>query len=115
VAKFSVLKLRRTPPAPMRATTRHDTVPERVGPDNAGRAFLPRRLGGHPKRIDVVFALEVGNRDVHILGRRPIGRRHQLSILLKHSPPLRAAVNWAGVVVARAAPRAATARAELSL
>jgi hypothetical protein len=62
-------------------------VPARAGPDHAGRAFLPRRLGGHPTRIDVVFALEVGNRDVHILGRRRIGRRHQPRILLRHSPP----------------------------
>jgi hypothetical protein len=54
-----------------------------------------------PKRLDVVFALEVGNREVHILGRRQIGRRYQLSIPLRHSPPLRAAVSWAGVVVAR--------------
>jgi hypothetical protein len=33
-------------------------VPARAGPDHAGRAFLPRRLGGHPKRIDVVFSLK---------------------------------------------------------
>jgi hypothetical protein len=44
------------------------TVPARAGLDPAGRGLLPRRLRAHPKRIYVFFALEVGDRFVHILG-----------------------------------------------
>jgi putative transposase len=44
-----IIKHRRIPPAPLRATDTVATVPPRTGLDGAGRGLLPRRLRAHPE------------------------------------------------------------------